>query len=246
MKRTLFAALLAMTALPAHALDLSAMTEAEKAAFGQAVKDYLMENPQVLVEAINKLEERQAAAEAQNDKQLVATNAKEIFEDGHSWVGGNPEGDVTIVEFMDYRCSYCKKAYSEVDQLLKKDGKIRFVVKEFPILGPQSELAARFAVAVQQVAGDAAYAQIHDDLMTFRGDFTLESLKRLAESRKLDSDALFKRMNEEEVSNVLRANYKLAERMNISGTPAFVIGGDMLRGYAPLPQMQKIVADQRG
>ena len=164
MKRTLFAALLAMTALPAHALDLSAMTEAEKAAFGQAVKDYLMENPQVLVEAINKLEERQAAAEAQNDKQLVATNAKEIFEDGHSWVGGNPEGDVTIVEFMDNRCSYCKKANTEVDQLLKKDGKIRFVVKEFPILGPQSELAARFAVAVQQVAGDALPAAVGEAL----------------------------------------------------------------------------------
>lgn len=246
MKRTLFAALLAMTALPAHALDLSAMTDAEKAAFGEAVKDYLMENPQVLVEAINKLEERQAAAEAQNDATLIQTNAKEIFEDGHSWVGGNPEGDVTIVEFMDYKCTYCKKAYSEVETLLKKDGNIRFVVKEFPILGRQSELAARFAVAVQQLSGAEAYAQVHDDLMNFRGDITLDSLKRLAEMRKLDADALMKRMNEEDVTSVLRANYKLAERMNIAGTPAFVIGDEMLRGYAPLQQMQQMVSDQRG
>lgn len=245
MKRTLFAALLAMTALPAHALDLSAMTDAEKAAFGEAVKDYLMENPQVLVEAINKLEERQAAAEAQNDATLIQTNAKEIFEDGHSWVGGNPEGDVTIVEFMDYKCTYCKKAYSEVETLLKKDGNIRFVVKEFPILGRQSELAARFAVAVQQLSGAEAYAQVHDDLMNFRGDITLDSLKRLAEMRKLDADALMKRMNEEDVTSVLRANYKLAERMNIAGTPAFVIGDEMLRGYAPLQQMQQMVSDQR-
>lgn len=245
MKRTLFAALLAMTALPAHALDLSAMTDAEKTAFGEAVKDYLMENPQVLVEAINKLEERQAAAEAQNDATLIQTNAKEIFEDGHSWVGGNPEGDVTIVEFMDYKCTYCKKAYSEVETLLKKDGNIRFVVKEFPILGRQSELAARFAVAVQQLSGAEAYAQVHDDLMNFRGDITLDSLKRLAEMRKLDADALMKRMNEEDVTSVLRANYKLAERMNIAGTPAFVIGDEMLRGYAPLQQMQQMVSDQR-
>lgn len=246
MKRTLFAALLAMTALPAHALDLSAMTDAEKAAFGEAVKDYLMENPQVLVEAINKLEERQAATEAQNDATLIQTNAKELFEDSQSWVGGNPDGDVTVVEFMDYKCGYCKKAYSEVDTLLKKDGKIRFIVKEFPILGPQSELGARFAVAVRQISGDAAYGQVHDDLMKFRGDITLDSLKRLAEMRKLDADAVLKRMNEEDVTAVLRANYKLAERMNIGGTPAFVIGDEMLRGYAPLQQMQTMVADQRG
>ncbi|MFT3687558.1 DsbA family protein [Paenirhodobacter sp.] len=245
MKRTLFAALLAMTALPVHALDLSAMTDAEKAAFGEAVKEYLFAHPEVLVEAINKLEERQAAAEAQNDATLIQTNAKDLFEDGHSWVGGNPQGDVTIVEFTDYKCTYCKKAYPEVNTLLKTDGNIRFVVKEFPILGRQSELAARFAVAVQQVAGDAAYAQVHDDLMNFRGDITLDSLKRLAETRKLDADALMKRMNEEEVTNVLRANYKLAERMGIAGTPAFVIGGEMLRGYAPLQQMQQIVAGQR-
>ena len=248
MTRNLIAALALSTTLaaPAMALDLSAMSDAEKAAFGDAVKDYLMQNPQVLVEAINVLEERQQAAAAQNDKVLIQTNAKDIFEDGHSWVGGNPDGDVTVVEFMDYRCTYCKKAYEEVAQLLDQDGKIRFVVKEFPILGQESELSARFAVAVKQVAGDEPYEKIHDALMGFRGAITLESLSRLAKDQGLDAEPILKRMNEEEVTAVLRANHQLAARMGISGTPAFVIGGDMLRGYAPLSAMQQIVADQRG
>jgi protein-disulfide isomerase len=248
MTRTLLAALALGTALslPAAAFDLTAMSEGEKAAFGEAVRDYLMENPEVLIEAINVLEDRQQAMEAQNDKVLVQTNAKDIFEDGHSWVGGNPEGDVTIVEFLDYKCGYCKKAYDEVEKLLEKDGKIRFIVKEYPILGAQSDLAARFAVAVQQIGGEAAYETAHNALMAFRGDFTLESLSRLASDQGLDAEAVLKRMNEEEVTAVLRANHQLAERMAISGTPAFVIGEELMRGYAPVATMEKIVADQRG
>ena len=233
-------------ALPAAAFDLAAMTPAEKAAFGAAVKDYLMENPETLVEAINVLEERQQAASEENDKVLVQTNAKDIFEFAGDWVGGNAEGDVTMVEFIDYRCSYCKKAYEVVDEVLAKDSNIRFVVKEFPILSDQSVLGARFAVAVKQVAGDAAYAAAHGALMDFRGDITLESLSRLAEEQKLDAKAVIERMNTEEVTAVLRANAQLAERMGISGTPAFVVGSQLLRGYAPTETMLQIIAGERG
>lgn len=250
MSRTTLSALALSTALlatgPAAAFDLTAMTEAEKEAFGAAIKDYLMANPEVLVEAIGVLEERQAANEAQNDKVLVQANAEDLFNDSHSWVGGNPEGDVTVVEFIDYRCTYCRKAHNEVAALLAKDGKIRFVVKEFPILGQQSELSARFAVAVKQLAGDEVYKKAHDALITFRGDITLESLTRLAEDLGQTPEPILQRMNEEEVTAVLRTNHQLAERMRISGTPAFVIGGDLLRSYAPLPAMQQMVDDQRG
>ncbi|MCL7465421.1 DsbA family protein [Phaeovulum sp. NW3] len=253
MTRTTLAALALSTTLlataPATAFDLTAMTamtEAEKEAFGAAVKDYLMANPEVLVEAIGVLEQRQVAAEAENDKVLVQTNAEDIFNDSHSWVGGNPEGDVTVVEFIDYRCSYCRKAHDEVAALLAKDPGIRFVVKEFPILGQQSELSSRFAVAVKQLAGDEVYKQAHDALISFRGDITLESLTRLAKDLGQDPDPILQRMNEEAVTAVLRANHQLAERMRISGTPAFVIGGDLLRGYAPVAAMQRMIAEQRG
>ncbi|SOB98358.1 protein-disulfide isomerase [Rhodobacter sp. JA431] len=233
-------------ALPAAAFDLSAMSPAEKEAFGGAVRDYLMENPEVLVEAINKLEERQQAQAAQDDRILVQTNAEDIFEFAGDWVGGNLEGDITMVEFIDYKCSYCKKAYEVVDEVLKSDRNIRFVVKEFPILSDQSVLAARFAVAVKQVAGDAAYEAVHNELMAFRGDMTLESLSRLASEQKIDPDLVIAKMNTEEVTAVLRSNAQLAERMGIAGTPAFVVGGQLLRGYAPTEAMHQIIAQERG
>ncbi|SIS89987.1 DsbA family protein [Phaeovulum vinaykumarii] len=233
-------------ASPAFAFDPAAMNDSERAAFGDAVRAYLMENPEVLVEAIGVLEERQAAAEADNDQVLVETNADAIFHSATDWVGGNPDGDLTLVEFTDYRCGYCRKAYDEVSQLVESDGNIRFVVKEFPILGQQSELSARFAVAVLQLAGPDAYEKAHDALISFRGDITLESLKRLATDQGLDADALLKRMNEEAVTAVLRENHRLAERMRISGTPTFVLGGRLVRGYVPLEGMRAMVAEERG
>ncbi|OCX66078.1 disulfide bond formation protein DsbA [Thioclava sp. SK-1] len=249
MTRTLLAALFMTTSLavaaPAGAFDITNMTTSEKTEFGAAVRDYLMEHPETLLEAINVLEQRQAQAESQTDQQLVAVNAKAIFEDDHSWVGGNPDGDVTVVEFMDYRCGYCKKAYAEVEGLLENDGNIRFVVKEFPILGPQSELAARFAIAVKQVAGDEPYARVHDRLMALRGEITQDSLERLAKDEDIDAAPVMAAMNGNDVDKVLQANYELAQRLQISGTPAFVIGDELMRGYAPEATMAKIVSDQR-
>ncbi|MDO5706848.1 MAG: DsbA family protein [Paracoccus sp. (in: a-proteobacteria)] len=228
MKR-LIAALM-LTATPVMALDLSAMTPDEKAAFGQAVRDYLMENPEVLIESINVLEERRAVEEAQNDQTLVAANEADLFEDGHSWVGGNPDGDLTMVAFIDYRCGVCRRFNDEIHDVAEKDGNIRLILKEFPILGQDSDNSARFAVAVQQIAGDETYIKAHDALMVLRGPATLEALKELAGDLGLDGDQIINAMNTEEVSAVLRSNRQLAERMRIMGTPTFVIGDELLRG----------------
>lgn len=121
--------------LPAQAFDLSKLTEAERSALRDEVRSYLLDNPEVIMEAIEVLETRQQQAAAENDVDLIKANATAIFEDANSWVGGNPEGDITVVEFLDYRCGYCRKAYGEVEELVKSDGNIRFIVKEFPILG---------------------------------------------------------------------------------------------------------------
>ncbi len=160
---TLAAAFAALIASPLAAFDMDAMTDAERDAFRAEIRAYLLDNPEVLMEAIAVLEERQASQQAQGDIDLVSVNAEAIFNDGYSWVGGNPDGDITVVEFMDYRCGYCKKAHPEVTELLGTDGNIRFIVKEFPILGDQSVLAARFAIAVKKVMGDDAYGRAHDD-----------------------------------------------------------------------------------
>lgn len=238
-------AALALAATPALGLEIDNMTEAERAAFRAEVRSYLMDNPEVLMEAIGVLEQRQAEAEAQADGQLVAQNRAALFEDDHSWVGGNPEGDITIVEFLDYRCGYCKRAHPEVADLISDDGEIRYVIKEFPILGDQSVLASRFALAVQTVAGDAAYKTVSDALMAQRADVTEASLTELANTLGLDTDAIMEKMSSDAVDSVLQSNRMLAQRMQITGTPTFVFEDQMVRGYAPLDAMQRIVEEVR-
>ncbi|SIP96339.1 Protein-disulfide isomerase [Paracoccus thiocyanatus] len=244
MKAVLTAALLAATALPALAFDPANMSAAEKAAFGEAVRDYLMENPDVLIESINVLEERRMADEAKNDQLLVENNRDAIFNDGHSWIGGNPEGDVTLVEFVDYRCGVCKRISPDVQDLIESDGNIRWIVKEFPILTQESDMAARFAIAVQQEAGPDAYKKAHDALMQSRGPVNLESLTEMAGQLGLDSQAVLNRMNTEEVSAVLRKNHQLAEQMRVMGTPTFIIEGEMLRGM-PAEGLESTIARAR-
>lgn len=238
-------AALALAATPALGLELDNMTGAEREAFRAEVRAYLLENPEVLMEAIDVLEQRQAEEGAQADTELVAQNRAALFEDGHSWVGGNPEGDITIVEFLDYRCGYCKRAHPEVAELISSDGNIRYIIKEFPILGDQSVLASRFAVAVQTVAGDEAYKLVSDALMTQRADVTEASLTELSNTLGLETEAIMAEMSSDAVNKVLQSNQLLAQRMQITGTPTFVFEDQMLRGYAPLDAMRQVVDEVR-
>ena len=239
-------AALALLALPAQAFDLSAMSAKEREAFGAEIRAYLLANPEVIIEAVELLEQRQAAAAATADLQLVADNRDELFNDGYSWVGGNPDGDLTLVEFMDYRCGYCRRAVPEIASLLKSDGNIRLVIKEFPILGEASVYSSRFAVATKHVAGDAAYKKVHDALIEFKGEPNEVSLRRLADGLGLDADAILKAMDSAQVSQELQQTRALAQRLQISGTPTFVLENELLRGYLPADQMALIAADQRG
>ena len=144
----------------ASAADLSDLSEAERKAFGEEVKRYLMENPEVIFEAVDAFKAQQAASEAQNDFALVQQYSAALFDDGFSYQGGNLEGDITLVEFIDYRCGYCKKAFQDVKELLKADGNIRLILKELPILGEASVAAARYAVAVKQLYDADAYKRL--------------------------------------------------------------------------------------
>ena len=233
-------------ALPAQAMDLTELTDAERAQFRAEVRAYLLSNPEVIMEAVELLQQREAEATAQADESLVADNADEIFNDGYSFAGGNPDGDITVVEFMDYRCGYCKRAFEEVEKLVGGDGNIRFIVKEFPILGEQSVLASRYAVATKQVAGMDSYKEIHDALMSLNGDVTLPALRRLAETFDLDSAAIEAQMDSPEVTAQITKTRELAQKLKITGTPTFVVGDELLRGYLPYDAMKDIVAEKRG
>jgi len=240
-------ALAAATAAPAQdGPDFRAMTPEQRQIFRDEVRAYLLDHPEVLVEAIQELERRQSVARSASDADLLAANRAALFDDGHSFVGGNPEGDITLIEFLDYRCSFCRRAHPEIANLLAGDGNIRWIVKEFPILGADSTLSSRFAIAVLQTAGAAAYAEVHDRLMTLRAQVTPEALARIAAEAGADADAVLARMDAPEVSAVIAANHALAQRLGINGTPTFVLEDSFLRGYVPLDTMQALVAEARG
>ncbi|HGG05939.1 MAG TPA: DsbA family protein [Aliiroseovarius sp.] len=239
------AAMLTLAAAPVAATDLTNMSEVETDAFGAAVRAYLLENPEVLMEVIAVLEQRQAEAEAMTDQTLILTNYEDLVNDGYSAVLGNPDGDITIVEFLDYKCGFCKRAFPEVKELLASDGNIRLIIKEFPILGDESLLGSRFAIATQMVEGDEAYGRLHDELMTMRANISEESLLAVAERLEIDGPAILARMEDPVINQIISNNHLLAQRMQISGTPSFVIGNQMLRGYVPLEGMQQVVAAER-
>ena len=246
MKRILTSAAVAICmATQVSAVDFAKMSDSDRAAFRDEVRAYLLENPDVIMEAIQVLKDRDAASEVQNDLALVQQHSAALFTASTDWVGGNINGDITIVEFMDYRCGYCKKAHDEVSELIKSDGNIRFVLKEFPILGEQSEMASRFAISVRQIGGDTAYKAAHDALLTMRAEINGASLDALATKLGFDPAAISARMNTPEVTAVIAENRALGEQMRINGTPTFVVQKTMLRGYVPLDGMREVVADER-
>ncbi len=246
MKSSILAAAFAALALPVHALDLEKLTDQERQIFREEVRSYLIENPEVLIEAMQVLEQRQASSQAQQDVTLVQVNAQDIFNDGYSWVGGNPEGDITLVEFVDYRCGYCRRAHDEVKELVESDGNIRIIVKEFPILGEDSDKSSRFAIAVKQKLGAEAYEAANDALIRMRSNVTDVTLRRLASGLGFEAEPLIAHMNSDEVSREINETRALAQRLQITGTPTFVVQDEMLRGYLPLESMREFVAQKRG
>ena len=219
--RSIFLVMLALVAAliarPAVAAD--ALSDAQRTAVRTEIHDYLLQNPEILKEMIALLNAREGAAAAKDDHALVAANAKALRDDGYSWVSGNPEGDLTLVEFLDYQCGYCKKAFPEVADLVKSDGNIRLIVKDFPILGPGSELAARAAIAASLTGGPDDYAKLHDLLMRARGPVSAKSLDDLIGEAGLDADRVHAAMHDPEVDRRIAANRALGDRLAITGTP---------------------------
>lgn len=239
-------------ALPLQAFDMSQMTEAERQQFRDEVRDYLLEYPEVLMEAIDVLrarEEEQAAKDAEAERaadlELVAQYRDELYNDGYSYVGGNPDGDLTIVEFLDYRCTYCRRAHPELTEILKQDGNIRWIVKEYPILGPESVNSSKVAIATLQTQGPDAYLRMHDVLMRYDGPVNSKTIARLARSAKVKADPILAAYDGEAVAEHIAKVRELGTQMRVSGTPTFTIGDLIVRGYLPSPQFKGAVEHGR-
>ncbi len=211
-------------------------------AFGDQVRAYLLENPKLIREVIEKLSVVEAREKQQQELQALSMFKSELEHDGFSYVAGNPDGDVTIVEFFDYRCGYCKKSFPDLLKVVEADGNIRLVLKEFPILGPPSVMAAQAAVAAQN---QGKYMPFHTALMESRGSVSEAKLIQIAADLGLDVDKLLSDMSSDEVKEKISRTYSLANQLNITGTPAFVIGGKIAPGAIPAHQMMALVQEAR-
>lgn len=240
MKRLLIA-LFVLIAAPVAAQELSPQ---QKAAIDAQIRAYILENPEIIVEAMQVLEQREQAAQANADRELLASMRSELEDDGYSLITGNPDGDVTVVEFLDYRCGYCKQAHDGVKALIASDPNIRFIVKEFPILGPESTFAARAAMAALEQGADA-YLSFNDAMMRHRGDLDQHTVMRIAGEAGVDQAKLAEDIQNPEIAANIRETYGLARRLDISGTPAFIIGDTIVRGFLPYDALKEIVEDER-
>ena len=240
MKR-LLAAVLILFAAPLAAEDLSAE---QKAAIDAQIRAYILENPEIIVEAMQVLEQREKAAQANADREMLRSMRDELENDGYSLVAGNPDGDVTLIEFLDYRCGYCKQAHDGVKALIASDPNIKFVVKEFPILGAESTFAARAAMASLEQGADA-YLSFNDAMMRHRGDLDQHTVMRLAGEAGVDQAKLAQDIQNPEIAANIRETYGLARRLDISGTPAFIIGDTIVRGFLPYDTLKEIVEEER-
>jgi protein-disulfide isomerase len=199
----------------------------DKARVERTVRDYLTKNPEVLVEMTNELDKRQAAEQEAQQKKAISENADAIFRSPVSHVAGNPNGDVSLVEFFDYNCGYCRKAMPDVVKLVNDDGKIRLVLKELPIFGEDSEAAAKLALASNK---QGKYFEMHQKLFSEPGKADHEKALRVAKELGLDVDQLQKDAEDPDIKKGLDQAKELAQKLNLQGTPLYLIGDRVLPG----------------
>lgn len=220
------------------------LSSAQKDAVENIVREYLKENPEILVEAIRALRTKQEEAKRQQAQAALVAHSAALRNDPASPVGGNLNGDVTIVEFFDYRCGFCKRVFPAIMTLLGEDPNIRYVFKEFPILGPESEFASRAAQAVW-FEDQNKYMPFHHALMGMKGNLTEARVLKEAEKIGIDTERLRTAMASPEVTSALQSNYALAKALGINGTPAFVIGDELVPGALDIAALKRLIVDAR-
>ena len=240
----LLALALMFGAVDAAAEPAQPLNDAQKQAIEKMIHQYILDHPEVILEAVQRHRDKAEEAKKAHAKAAVSSLRKEIENDPTSPVAGNAKGDVTIVEFFDYRCGYCKRVHPTMVELLKEDKNLRFVFKEFPILGPDSMIAARAALAVWRMHPEK-YAAVHDAFMTGRGALDEASVMALAGKLGIDQAALKKAMADPEVETILTKNFQLAEALGINGTPAFIVGSEVVPGAVDKETLKKLIADAR-
>jgi protein-disulfide isomerase len=240
---SLTAAVLMLSASAGRAED-PPFTAQQEERVGEIVRAYLLEHPEVLTEASRALQARQAEEAAAQFAQALQERRDELLADPMSPVGGNPDGKVTVVEFFDYNCPYCRAAGPMVTELLQGNSDARFVYKEFPTLAPSSRFAAQAALAARRQSPEL-YTAFHDALMKAEGRLAEDGVVQIARDAGVDVDRMRVDMQDPAINESLDRNIQLARAIGVTGTPTFIIGDAMLVGSKPLAEMKGAIADAR-
>ena len=241
MMRLIMAAALAL-GLAGGAFAQPGLSPEQRAEVLQILRQALREDPSILRDALAGMEEAERRDRAEAQRAALAQQHAALFQDAADPVKGNPRGDVTIVEFFDARCGYCKQMHPAMEALLARDRNVRVVMKDLPILGPPSVLASRALLAAQR---QGRYAPLYDALMTLRGEVTEPVLRQQAERAGLDWARLRRDMDDPAIQRRIEANLRLAQALAIDGTPALVIGESLIPGAVDLPALERLVAEAR-
>lgn len=234
----LFALVLAHA--PQHGLaGEPSLDPASRQSMEQVIEQYIRSHPEVIEQSLQALEAKREAEERERQKVAVSKHQKELLNDPASPVSGNPSGDITVVEFFDYRCGYCKKAAGAVTQLQKEDRRVRVIYKDFPILGEASELAAKAALASKAQGKHQAF---HEALLASKGEMTKESILTVAGEVGLDTKRLEADMTKPEWQQVIDRNRTLAKELGISGTPGFIVGTELVPGALDVNGLKELIA----
>ena len=217
-------------------------TDQQKREMGEIIKEYLIQNPEVIREALQELERRQVAEASDKARRTIGERAQEIYRSEEDLVLGNAKGEVALVEFFDYNCGYCKRAIPEVEKLIESDKNLKVIIKEFPILGPGSIFAAKAAIASRL---QGKYAEFHNALAAAEGVKDESNVLEIAKQAGLDVEKLKADMESEAVADVIRRNYSLAEALSINGTPSFIIDDALEPGYVSFDVLARHVATVR-
>ena len=240
-KRALLAAVVAALAAPGSA-PAQGFTEAQRAEIVGILRDALRSDPSILREALEKLEAAEQRDREGASRAAIAAHAEALFRDPADPSKGNPQGAVTVVEFFDPRCGYCKRMRPVVEELLRRQRDVRWVMKDLPILGPNSVLASRALLAAQR---QGKYAELHDALLKLREEPAEPVLRREAERAGLDWARLRRDMEDPAIQRRIEANTQLAQALQVQGTPAMVVGGTLVPGAVDLASLERLVAEVR-
>ena len=233
----------AFCAAPARAAG--EFTAEQKTGIEKIVHDYLLSNPEIIKDAIEELEKRQKVAEAASREKVVNEENDKLVNSSNQAVVGNPNGDVTLVEFFDYNCGYCKQSLAAVAKLIEGDPKLRVVLKDFPILGPDSVETAQIATALRYQFKDAKFWEFHKKLLSTRGHIGKAQALAAAKEVGADMAQLEKDLARPEISASLKEVATLAEELHFDGTPAWVVGKEAFVGGVPYAQIKNRIDNMR-